>query len=156
MLWPSLAALVVSVAALLLSWLAYRQRARYHPQPKLVASWDRVASERDGVRTLGVVITNHGDASARDLEAVVPSSARGLAPWQSRIELAPGHGWGLVVPTQIGADWHDGARDPVFTLADRSGREARPLVVVYWRQSPFSGRKKRVTFRGPKDYPRSD
>jgi len=149
--WPGVAAFGVSLVALALSWLAYRQRVKYHPQPKLVANWDRPVLGHYAVKTRQVGITNFGDATARDLSLVVPHSARRQAPWKARAELAPGDTWVELLPMQTGADWREGTEGVMFSVADGGGQEVRPEAVLSWRQAPFAKRKKRIVFRGPVD-----
>ena len=147
--WPSVVALVVSVLALGLSWMAYRQRVRYHPQPRLEPSWERGSLTHHAIPVQQVGFTNHGDAAARDLVALVPSSARGDRAWLTRSELAPGQSWWINVPLVSGADWGDGPEGNVFIAAEGDER-VRPEVVLEWRQAPFAARKRRKRFRGPR------
>lgn len=148
--WPGLAALAVSVVALVLSWLAYRQRIKYHAQPKLVASWERDPLGHYEVPVRQVRITNYGDAVARDLTVAIPSSARGGAPWDKRVELLPGDTWSVMVPLVSGADWRQGGMQMTFRVVRGGGADERPKLVLAWRQSPFADRKRRLTVRAPR------
>ena len=135
----------VSVVALVLSWLAYRQTARYHPQPKLVFEWDREL-KMGSLPAYRVFIANHGDAAARDLEFTVQTTARYPKPWEARMVLEPADSWVCDVPLVTGADWGEGSMGRVW-----KGNEERvsPLVTLTWRQAPFDGRKKRMQGRPP-------
>lgn len=142
-------ALVVSALALGLSWMAYRQRVRYHPQPRLVPDWERPELSHYPVPVRQVGFTNHGDASARDVVAVVSSSARRRKAWDKKAELAPGETWWVMVPLVSEADWRHGGMGLSFSALE--GSEAvRPEVVLEWRQAPFAARKRRRRFRGPR------
>ncbi|MDR6866793.1 hypothetical protein J2Y69_001392 [Microbacterium resistens] len=149
--WPGVVALAVSVLALGISWMAYRQRVRYHAQPKLVPSWERAELTHYEVPIRQLALTNYGDAVARDVVSLVPSSARGRDPWEKKAEIAPGETWWVMVPLVAGVQWGEGGMDRFFNVTSGDGKRVRPEVVVEWRQAPFRGPKRREVFRGPRD-----
>jgi hypothetical protein len=143
--WIAVAAVVVAVVALVLSWLAYRQTARYHPQPKLVFEWD---GETPGapVPLARVWIANHGDAAATDLEFFVESTARHPKRWDERVRLAPGESWLCDVPLRENAERGEGGMGTFWTAGDKA---VRPRVRLTWRQAPFAGPKRQMTAQTP-------
>ncbi|MBT9608145.1 hypothetical protein [Microbacterium sp.] len=136
--WIAVGAVGVSVVALALSWFAYRQTARYHPQPKLVLEWE---GELRGVVVplYRVWIANHGDAAATDLEFFVETAVRYPEAWDDRLRLEPGESWPCDVPLRDRAARGEGAEGTVWFGEER---EVRPRVLLTWRQAPFSGPKK--------------
>lgn len=143
--WVAFAALGVSVIALALSWLAYRQKVRYHPQPKLVFEWERELTGAP-IPLYRVWIYNHGDASATDLKFFVESTARYPLASDDRIALAPGESWPCDVPLRAGAKWGEGAEGIMWSASEEP---VRPRVRLTWRQAPFSGRPKSLTGQTP-------
>lgn len=143
--WIAIAAVVVAVGALVLSWLAYRQTARYHPQPKLVFEWEEETSG-PSVPAYRMRIVNHGDAAARDLELYVATTARARGLWDEHPVLAPGGSWRCVIPLVEGADW---GRTSMGVRLTGGGPPVRPTVTLTWRQPPFAGPKKRLKGKPP-------
>jgi hypothetical protein len=137
--------------ALVLSWLAYRQRIKYHPQPRLVAEWERAALSHYEVPVRQVGITNYGDAVARDLVMTVPYSARGNSRWAKRSELSPGETWWVMVPMVSGADMIETGMGLKFVAPEGGGAPERVRALVTWRQAPFADKRRRQRFAEPRE-----
>ncbi|WP_251440124.1 hypothetical protein [Microbacterium sp. USTB-Y] len=145
----AIGALVVSVMSFVLSWLAFRQRARYHPQPKLVEDWSQPTKLFGGVPLRQVALTNHGDASARDLTIAIGSSVRRSGRWDKRAELEPGETWTVMVPLATGVVRARGGMGTSYSIADGGGKPYRPRLLIEWRQAPFHRGKRRLVLRAP-------
>ncbi|MEF3404033.1 hypothetical protein [Agromyces sp. CCNWLW203] len=152
--WQNIAsgvAFVVSLAALLVSWLAYRQRVRYHPQPKLVLEWGKEMRPRDGLFTRDLAIVNHGDAAARDVRVDFEDTESDDKPWDGKDVLEPGARMLIDAPLVDRMSWGEGGMGITWT---RSGdpsdyKYVTPRATVKWRQAPFGGRQHRLVERGP-------
>lgn len=150
--YGTVAAITLSILALLLSWLAYRQRARYHSQPKLLVEWgEGVYPVNDGLMARDAVIVNHGDASARDLRVEVEYTSETDRPWLAADVLEPGQRIGLTVPVVDGVSQGEGAYGTIFL---RHGDPATykfvtPRVTMRWRQAPFGGKTQKLVERAP-------
>jgi hypothetical protein len=148
----TVAAVALSVLALLVSWLAYRQRARFHAQPKLVVEWgERLQPVDDGLFLRESVIVNHGDASARDLRVGVEFTADKDRPWLIVDVLEPGHRTRLSVPVVDGVSQGEGAYGTIYQrIGDPATyRFVTPRVTLRWRQAPFGGKIRKFTERAP-------
>ena len=147
----SVTALALSLAALLVSWAAYRQRVRYHPQPKLVLEWGERIEPRNGLFTRDLVIVNHGDAAARDVRVDFEFADSKSKPWDVEDVLEPGKRMRINAPLVDRMHWGVGSLGRVLS---RSGdpsdyRLVTPRVTVTWRQAPFDGRTHRSVARAP-------
>ena len=147
----SAGALAISLLALLVSLQSYRQRERYHPQPKLVVEWDRKLVPANGIFMRWGVLYNHGDAPARDVAIDVEYAiTRDGQPWDQLLLLEPGAFHKFGVPVVDGVYQASGI---VGSNMEREGspesyRMVTPEVTFSWRQPPFD-RKPRTM----KEYP---
>lgn len=146
--WSSWLAIAISLAALVLSWLAFRQKARYHPQPKLVLEWDEVTTARK-FPMQRVHVADHGDAAARDLRLLVETTARYPRSWEDRVALEPGEFWICDIPLVDGLDWGYGGLGQTFIATGPEPRPVRPVARLTWRQPPFGGRVQSMRVRVP-------
>lgn len=149
----SVGALAISLFALLVSLQSYRQRERYHPQPKLVVEWEPKLVPANGIFMRWGYLYNHGDAPARDVEIRVEHAiTRNGKPWDQLLFIDPGgfHKFGIPVV------------DNVFQLPgavglhmDREGtpesyRMVTPEVTFSWRQPPFDRKPRTMKEHPPK------
>lgn len=148
--WVAVAAFLLSLAAFILSIRAFRQRARYHPQPKLLIEWGDV-EPFGGLWVRSATLVNHGDAPARDIRIEVEFAATSERPWESADVLNEGERF------QFGAPVIDGVRHGWGAYGESYERDAdpktyrvvTPTVVVRWRQAPFDKEPKPLKLRAP-------
>lgn len=148
----AVAAVALSVLALIVSWVAYRQRVKYHPQPKLTNMWAQLLNESNGLYLRRGTIWNHGDAPARDLQLEVEHVDNAGLVWNSRNVLEPGEHWSFTIPVvdgvskhQYGRGWEYERHAPAETY-----RMVTPRVTVTWRQPPYSAGPKRMRIDPPR------
>ena len=137
----TVAALAISVLALLLSWLSFRRQVGVHPQPKLVVEWsERLHPDDTGLLLREAFIVNHGDERARDLRVDIEFTAQ--SPWLRADVLEPAERLRLEVPVVDGVSWGEGSEGVAF---QRHGdpttyRFVTPRITMRWRQAPFRGK----------------
>jgi hypothetical protein len=150
--WIALGAAVVALGALWVSVAAFRQKARYHPQPKLIVSWSHRLEPSSGLFLRSATVTNHGDAPARDLTIEVPTArTEGGQAWVSAQVLEPSQSWSTKVPVVDRVVKSPSVRGVSYERTGDPGDYAfiTPTVVLRWRQPPFSGRRKHLRSRAP-------
>jgi len=148
----TVAAFAISLVALLLSWFAYRQRVRFHAQPKLVFEWSKgLQPTNNGLFVREGSIVNHGDASARDLRVKAEFMVEGEFPWHRQDVLEPGGRIRLSLPVVDGVS--QGFQGGVLVYERHADpttyRFVTPRVTVRWRQAPFRGKQHQMTERAP-------
>lgn len=148
--WPNVITAAISLVALFLSVATFRQRVRYHPQPRLDVLWPSAVRVSEGVPYLNVQIVNNGDSAARDVHLVANTLAKDSKLIDSTPVLEPGSGMNLIVPVIMGTK---ATSDFALRLeAPQSGwQPVRPVLTVTWREAPFRRRKpRRLRQRSPK------
>lgn len=133
-------AVVLSTAALWVSWTAYRQRVRYHPQPKLVAEWSQSIDTASGLFFRELKLYNRGDAAARDVRIYVKGTVNNPDGLWAQYELIdPAEFKTIRVPLVAGVRKGRGAYGVVYERDDETSTYSvgRPPVRIAWRQAPF-------------------
>lgn len=145
----ALAALGLSIAAFVLSLVAFRQRIRYAPQPKLIIEWGKVY-DFYGIPLQRAVLVNHGDAAARDLRIEIEHTATNGEPWQTMDALEPTGRVNFSAPLIDGVRVGWNANGQAY-IRDGDGprRRVEPVVTLRWRQAPFANRPKVARERVP-------
>lgn len=142
---------VVAIVSLFVSIAAYRQRARYHPQAKLVVEWGKGIEPLSGLFFRDCIVYNHGDAPARDFDAEV-STGEGLDgfPWMHKDVLEPGQNTRFRVPV-VGSVVKE-MRAGVVHYSHPGQAHYKfetPVLKLKWRQPPFDRRPRRMRVKGP-------
>ncbi len=143
-------AIVFSAGALVISWVAYRQRVRYHPQPKMMLEWSERLDPDSGLFFRRAYIINRGDAVARHVIVnVAPSQT---TPWTVIEAIEPGQSERLSIPVVDGVSWK---QEAIGISYGRSGtpesyKFVTPVVSVSWIQVPLDGKPKVRKWTAPK------
>ena len=143
-------AIVFSAGALVVSWIAYRQRVRYHPQPKLMLEWSERIEPTSGLFFRRATIFNRGDAVARRVQVEVRPSE--TTPWHAVEEIEPGKSLTIRVPVVDGVKLTHGARGVSFDRvgAPENYRFVTPTVFVRWIQVPLDAKPRIAKWTAPK------
>jgi hypothetical protein len=152
--WIALGAVVVALAALVVSIAAFRQRARYHPQPKLVLVWeDKLRPIGNGLFGRAATIHNHGDAGARDLQLDVSTGIPNTGgAWHRETVLEPGSEAHIIAPVINDVTTGYGSMGRVYNRQADPATYAfvTPTVTARWRQAPFGGKPREKRWRAPR------
>jgi hypothetical protein len=141
-----------SLAAIIISVVAYRQRIKYHPQPFLDVEWDTKLTPYSGIFVRYGQLFNHGDAPARDVRLSVTSGiTKNGEPWMKQEIIQPSKFMNVIAPVVDRVTMGQGGIGLVF---NREGDPAdykfvTPVLTVTWRQPPFEGKQHLKPFTAP-------